>query len=263
MEIDLEKLLRARGKRAELKIEMPSFPKSFEQELVSIYREVTALWSKAVIRQLIEEYKGELQARDSVETVLNSVDYEMVRAMVTFTRRFREWYERGTQMHYRLLMSRLRYATGIDLTDIIPLTSPTDTLEDLLNWNTELIRNINEQTRQRIASAVYSGFTNRTPVNTITREIREATGMSTARARRIASDQTVKLSSALDDQRLKALGMEGYEWMHSGKLHPRVEHKARDGNYYEFGSSVDKTDAPGRAPFCGCKRRMVINHGGQ
>lgn len=262
MAIDLESILKAQGKRAQIKVEMPSFPKWFELELVAIYREVTQIWSKEVVRQLIQEYSQELQLRDSPEVVLNRIESGMVQAMVTFDRKFRDWMNRGVAMHYRTLMARLRYVTNVDLSTIIPLTSPTDTFEDLLRWNTELVRNINEQTRQRIASAVYSGLTNRTPVAIVAREIREATAMSTARARRIASDQTVKLSSALDDQRMKELGMEGYEWMHSGKAHPRPEHKARNGDYFQFGSTVDKTDAPGQAPFCGCKRRMVLNREG-
>lgn len=259
MAIDLETVLRAQGKRAQIKVDMPSFPRWFEMELVSIYREVTQIWSKEVVRQLLEEYQRELQLRDSPEEVLNRLDLIIVQALVTFDRKFRDWLDRGSAMHYRTLMARLRYATNVNLSTVIPLTSPTDTFEDLLRWNTELVRNINEQTRQRIASAVYSGLTNRTPVATVAREIQEATAMSRARARRIASDQTVKLSSALDDQRMKELGVEGYEWMHSGKAHPRPEHKARNGDYFKFGSVVDRTDAPGQAPFCGCKRRMVLN----
>jgi len=71
-------------------------------------------------------------------------------------------------------------------------------------------------------------------------------------------DQATKLSGALDAERGIQIGAPGYDWDHSDKAHPRLEHVARDGKYFAFGSQVDREDPPGFAPFCGCKRRIVL-----
>lgn len=256
---EIERILKERGFTKHVELEMPSFSEAFELRLYKIYAAAIRTVSAAFANDLVSEYRQELRLKDSVETTINSIDDRLVQALITFARNWRGWATDGTRLHYRVLVRRLKYATGVDLSTRMAAGGPQATLDDLLRWNTELIRNISEEMRQKISSAVYSGLTSRTPPEIIAKQISEATGMARARARRIASDQTVKLSSALDDQRMRELGVEGYQWMHSGKLHPRIEHVERNGDFIKFGSKIDKEDPPGHAPFCGCKRRMVIN----
>lgn len=255
----LEKVLRERGVTNRLEIDLPTFSEAFELRLYKIYAEALRSITASVAKDMVAEYRAELQLRDSVDSVLSSVDQKTVQAVLTFMRQWKAWSSDGSRMHYRGIVSKLKYATGVDLSTRMSAGGEPATMDDLLRWNTELIRNISEDMRQKIASAVYSGLTSRTPQDVIAKHITEATGMARARARRIASDQTVKLSAALDNQRLVELGVDGYEWMHSGKLHYRPEHLARNGDYVKFGSKIDKEDPPGHAPFCGCKRRMVLN----
>lgn len=260
MKLDLPALIRASNRRTPLVVDMPTPSYSMERELAKIYLDVLSVWTKNTVSDLIAEYEQGLQVRDSVETVLESVDQRTLQATLTFRKKWKAWADRGVRWHFKTLITKLKYATKLKLDDVIsPSVTDGDTVNDLLEWNVSLIRNITADSRNKIASIVYSGLTSRTPATQVARQIREATGMSTARAKRIASDQTVKLSSALDASRLKDLGCDGYEWMHSGKTHFRPEHKARNKKYIKFGSEIDKTDPPGHAPFCGCKRRMVLN----
>lgn len=259
--IEFEKLLKQQGRKTRVEVDMPSLPRTFEKELAGLYTQAIRTWAAAITESVVEAYGRELALRDDeVETEIQAIDRTMVQIIATFTRSWRDWATRAARNHYRTLARKLRYATNIELTSVMSAPDGTDaTIEDLLKWNVELVRNITEEARQRIASAVYSGLTNRTPVAIVAKEIKEATGISTERAKRIASDQTVKLSSSLDAQRMKDLGVDGYIWAHSRKANPRLEHKDRDGKFIKFGSEIDKTDPPGAAPFCGCKRRMVLN----
>lgn len=255
----LERLLKERGFTKHIELEMPSFSAAFELRLYKIYAAVIRTISAALVKDITAEYRKELKLRDSVETSIGSIDEKLVQALITFARSWRGWADDGARVHYRLLTKKLKYATNVDLSTRLTVEGDRASLDDLLRWNTELIRNISEEMRQRISSTVYSGLTARTPPDVIAKQISEATGMARDRARRIASDQTVKLGSALDAQRIQELGAEGYQWMHSGKLHYRPEHLARNGDFVKFGSRIDREDPPGHAPFCGCKRRLILN----
>jgi uncharacterized protein with gpF-like domain len=57
-------------------------------------------------------------------------------------------------------------------------------------------------------------------------------------------------------ERQAEAGIEKYKWRHSGKLHPRAEHRARDGNVYKLGEPAG--DTPGMAPYCGCRAQAYL-----
>lgn len=259
MAVNLKEYLKRRGfSRKKVEVALPQLPRSFERELTSIYLKAVRSWSEDVVKEMTEAYSQELMRIDSPKTVLETVDEKRLRAIVTFSREWNSWADRSQRYYYRQIVAKLRYATGAELDMMLSTGLQQATLEALLEWNVGLISDIAETAKNRVASIVYSGLTNKTPVREVAKEIREAMGISSARARRIASDQLLKLNSALDAQRLAELGMDGYEWMHSKKAHPRKEHVERDGKYFKFGSQVDRTDPPGQAPFCGCKRKMVL-----
>lgn len=254
----LRQILNERGVTKPISLELPVLSPVVEKELAGIYNQFLQTISASLLEDVVRGYKQSLLVRDNLESVLRGIDKKTVQATLTFSKRWSAWAKAATRMHYKTLIRKLKYSTGVSLATSMGVAGDEATMEDLLTWNTELIRGISEEMRQKIAASVFAGLTARTPVTQIAKEISEATGMARARARRIASDQTVKLNSALDAQRLKDLGCEGYQWMHSRKLHPRLEHKARDGDFIKFGSTIDKTDPPGHAPFCGCKRKMVL-----
>jgi SPP1 gp7 family putative phage head morphogenesis protein len=81
--------------------------------------------------------------------------------------------------------------------------------------------------------------------------------MTRRRALNIASDQTVKLASALNEERRREVGIDTWEWMSSHKVHYRPEHLARDGKRY---SDADPPpDMPGELINCGCTSRAVLS----
>lgn len=210
--------------------------------LVLYEREV----NRAIAHDAVSDLGNEL---DEISTALQRLVVELTPAMRRYVLRTEEWH-RGKWR--RAVLD----AVSVNLTTMMGAEEVRDTLEAFLARNVALIRNINEEARGRIADAVFRGFQRRSSARDIAKDIREATGMARRRAIRVAGDQIVKLASDLDGERIRQAGIDKWKWRHSGKKHPREEHKARDGNIY-----TDKTapeDLPGQLPFCGCTREAVL-----
>jgi SPP1 gp7 family putative phage head morphogenesis protein len=153
-------------------------------------------------------------------------------------------------------VAAIKAGTGVDLATVLTSQPVQETIEAFVNRNVALISNISDQAQARISDSVFRGYQQRTPPREVAKEVREATGMGRARSIRVAADQNVKLSAALDMERQAEAGIEQYKWRHSGKFHPRKEHRARDGKVYKLGEPAG--DTPGQAPFCGCRAQAYL-----
>ncbi len=263
MTIDLPAILRAQGRKRPLTFRVQQTTQAQMRALYRLYTPVMDVWAAGARDRIIPEYARTLatftgDSPADIEAEIASVDGEAVRVTFDFRAFLQEWAAALQLWHINRIGAQLTYATGIDLST--QLGPATGTIEDFLARNTALIRDVSDQTRGRIADIVFRGAQQRTPVRDIAKEIDKAVGLGRRRSLNIASDQTVKLGAALDALRGAELGASGYEWQHSGKLHYRPEHLARDGKYFEFGSTVDRTDPPGYAPFCFPSDQPVAFH---
>ena len=259
--IDLKALLRAQGRKRDLTLRPIFTTKTQERDLQRIYAPIMQVWSDGVRDRILPAYVASLatltgDSPADIEAEIEITEEGAVRAVFDFREFFREWAASLMRWHIDRIGSQLTYATNVDLTT--QLGGASGTIEDALARNVALVRDVSDQARGRIADIVFRGLQQRTPIRDVAKEINEALGLGRARSTRIASDQTVKLSAALDALRGRQLGANGYIWAHSGKVHYRPEHLARDGKFFEFDSSVDRDDPPGFAPFCGCKRRIHL-----
>jgi SPP1 gp7 family putative phage head morphogenesis protein len=134
--------------------------------------------------------------------------------------------------------------------------------------NVQLIKTISEKYLAGIQGAVMrsiqpggNGLADLVPYMQSHKEITQR------HARNIALDQTRKAFNVCNSERMKALGIKKFEWIHSGGgLHPRVDHVKMDGNIYSFddlpvigvmyGSEV--RGIPGQLPSCRCSMAPVI-----
>lgn len=152
-------------------------------------------------------------------------------------------------------------ATGVDLATLLGPADVRETLQAVIARNTALMRDLSSQAQSRVSDAVFRGLTERQPADDVARELREAVGLSRDRARRVASDQMQKLSSALADERQREAGIEQVEWRSSRKKHPRKHHEARNGKLFYLNSrkavdgseTVEAGDWVGQPPYCGCR----------
>lgn len=259
--IDLRAILQAQGRKRPLTLRPIVTTKAQARALARIYAPIMQVWADGVRDRILPTYARSLatftgDSPADLEIEIEAVDGEAVRATFDFRAFFRQWAEALMLWHVDRIGQQLTYATNVDLTT--QLGGAQGTIEDLLARNVSLVRDVSDQARGRIADIVFRGLQARTPIRDVAKELNHALDLGRARSVRIASDQTVKLSSALDALRGRQLGMDGYYWVHSRKVHFRETHKARDGKFFAFGSEVDNDDPPGFAPFCGCGRRLAM-----
>lgn len=254
--IDLRTILQARGRKRPLTLRPIVTTKAQARELARIYAPIMQVWTEGVRDRILPTYARSLatftgDSPADLEVEIEAVDEEAVRATFDFRALFRQWAEQLMLWHVNKIGSQLTYATNVELTT--QLGGAQGTIDDLLARNVSLVRDVSDQARGRIADIVFRGLQARTPIRDVAKEINDALDLGRARSLRIASDQTVKLSAALDRVRQEQLGFTEFVWKHSNKVHYRPEHKERDGKVFSWESDVALTDPPGQAPFCGCK----------
>ncbi len=233
--------------------------KSQADDLAAVYMEVVRHWRDASAR-ILAVYDPPALTTDSPP----EIEAELVRAqvqanalIVALTPRVRRWADLLAGWHSRKWAANVQAATGVSIAAFLAVAPIADDLATALNWNVGLIRNVSDQTRDRIANIVWSGWRARTPRNEIARQMNEAVGLGRDRARRIAIDQTTKLSGDLDRSRMLEAGIDTWIWRHSEKKYPRLAHVARNGNRYTWQNAP--ADIPGELPFCGCKAQAVLD----
>lgn len=200
--------------------------------------------------QLTTDSPSDLQAR------LAAAETEMERLYILLDAAVQDWAVRSEKWQRGKWRGAVLSATGVDLQTLIGPEDVRATLDQIIAWNTSLIRDVSAQARQRIGNAVFSGLNERRPARDVAKEIREAVAMSRRRSVGIASDQLTKLTSALADERRREAGIDRWKWRSSHKRHFRPEHAARDGKVYSDGDAP--TDLPGRLPYCGCRSQAVL-----
>lgn len=240
------------------------------------YLPVIQLWTKHASR-IAAEYERTLSAMTTdapadVQTEIMLAERAFNALVLTLTPSLRNLVVRVERVVRDRWVKQVYSATSVDLASRLSIFDVADTVESYIAWNTDLIADVSDQIKKRIADRVYSGLTQRKPAREVAKEISEAVGMGRERSLRIASDQLSRISASLADQRRIEAGIEVWEWRHSGKLHPRKEHQERDGLLYSdvptnvgkhVGGRVvnappERGDRPGQPPFCGCRAQSVL-----
>jgi hypothetical protein len=244
----------------------------------AVYAPVIEAWQRASER-IVAEYARSISeiTTDSpidLESIIGETDTETRRLVLMLTPRLRDWAWRVESFVRRRFRGAILSAVGIDLATILGPETARQTVETFIARNVALVKSVSDQARSRISDTVFRGLTARSPVADVAREIADAIGMGRRRARGMASDQLSKLSAALASGRRREAGLDTYEYKHSGKLHPRPEHKARDGNLYSenpdrvgtnvngktvrAASDIPPDDRASIPPWCGCRELSVL-----
>lgn len=249
-------------------------PASKASDLFAIYQPVIAAWQEA-LPAIEAEYARTLSAMTTdapadLAVQISQPEAQAATVLLTVRARLARWAAIIEAWHRSRWRANVLTATRVDLATLIGPSDARETLETVIERNVGLIRSVSDETRRRVSDAVYRGLQNRTPARELARELREAVAMERRRALRIAADQTVKVTAALNEERRRQAGVMAWEWVHSGKKHPREDHRARNGLLYsddpadagtEYeGKTVRKPpeDKPGQLPYCGCTSRAVL-----
>ncbi len=149
-------------------------------------------------------------------------------------------------------------------TDI--MTGPLrDVMKATVSENVSLIRSIPKQYMTQVEGAVMRSISQGNGLQDLIPFLEKQGEITKRRAKNIALDQTRKAYNGINKGRMEALGVEEYEWLHSGGgQHPREEHIAMSGNIYRLDdppvidSKTGERGIPGQAINCKCRMRPVI-----
>lgn len=276
MPFNLPAMAKRQGLRRSVTIRDIRPPAMFATDLYQVaYADIVTIWTEEA-KLIAAEYARSLSelTTDSPIDLENTIANAERRASSVYfllrpgLERFALRVERWQRQKW---VSAILSASKVDISTMIGPADVRATLETTIARNVGLVRNVSDEARQKMSQAVFDGLRNRTPADEVGRRLREVADMTRRRARNIAADQSSKLAGALADERRRDAGISEWMWLHSGKLHPRAEHKARDGKVYSddpatVGQRVEgkvigvpPEDRPGQLPFCGCRSRGVIN----
>lgn len=272
MKYNLSQLLRARTKRRQFTFGTPDPLARDRDALLRIYLRVIRHWEGARGR-LVEAYGRELDnvlTRDSVDDLQAAIDSEaswFSRIFLSLEVAIAEWSEALEVWHRSKWRASILSASGVDLDTMLYAGDVEQTLESVIRQNVALIKDVNQQQIDRMTGIVFRGLNERLPARDVAKQLAEVTGFGRKRVLRIASDQLQKAATALDTERMLESGLDTFIWRHSGKLHPRLDHKARNGKRYnlrtrkEVGGDevIEPDDMPGMKPFCGCKKQAYFS----
>jgi SPP1 gp7 family putative phage head morphogenesis protein len=270
MRYDLAGMAKRKGETRKTVVLRPIFPtKALSDDLARVYIKVLRLWRDEASNRLLPAYTRELKrltadalpvkddAQD-IEAQILAAEARAAAIVAVLAIEIEAWERRLTDWHEGQFAAHVMSATGIDVSALLSTDEIRDTLRAVLAENIGLIRSVSDHARERIEGIIWRAYLARTPRRKVARQITHAVELGRDRALRIAVDQTTKLAGKLDELRQTEAGIESFEWRHSGKVHYRPEHKARDGLIYKWSSPIARSDPPGFAPFCGCKALPVL-----
>lgn len=230
-------------------------------DLALLYGKVIVAWSEGQAR-IVAEYEralAKMTADSGAGDAIDEIAALIERLVIMLTPDLRRWALQVEAVQRGKWVRGVLSATDVDLNTVLTAGDVADTIDATIEWNVSLIRDVSDDMRRRIANTIFTGFQQRKSAADIGKEIAETVGMARSRARRIASDQTVKLGSRLNQARQEQAGITSFKWRHSGKLHPRSWHLARNNRIYPWrDSGIPADDMPGVPPFCGCTAQGVV-----
>jgi SPP1 gp7 family putative phage head morphogenesis protein len=131
--------------------------------------------------------------------------------------------------------------------------------------NVALIKSIPSQYMLDVQGAVMRSITTGNGLKDLIPHLDKYADETKNRAKNIALDQTRKVYNNMNRDRMKALGVKRYEWIHSGgSVTPRPLHQSYNGRIFSFDDppvideKTGEKGIPGQAINCRCTMRPVI-----
>lgn len=275
MAIDLPKIVKAkRLRRRAILLATFDLPSGMADDLFRLYNRVPRAWAILANEQIVPAYKAALtlavrKLHDSAASLtvddvpglgraIDDADEKLSRLILRLTPELRDWTVRAEAYHRRKFVGAAKTAANVDLSTILTIDDQATTLRAVLEANVSLIRSVSDDIRKATAESVFRAFTGRRPIRELAKELNEATGLGRRRSLIIARDQTTKLAATLDRNRQEEIGITDFVWRHSGKVHYRPHHLARDGKVFPWKGNNLGGDLPGVAINCGCKAQAFI-----
>lgn len=263
MTFSLRRLAREAGHRRNIVLRPIEVTHALKKDLYRLTVIPVRAWEREVAGRILPAYERAVSLltrddeSDDMAQILSVSEAIVAGALVRVTAEVERWFGEAVAWHEARWAAAVKAGTGIDVFPYIDRVQSRAGLRAFLKRITSLIRDIDAQARKDIEEIVWRGLTDQTPRPEMGKAIAERLGVARRRANMIAIDQAQKLSGEITRIRMLEAGLRKYRWRHSGKVHFRPEHKARDGKVYQIGQPVN--DLPGLKPYCGCIQLPIID----
>lgn len=145
--------------------------------------------------------------------------------------------------------------------------STAEQLPEKIRWMTELITKMSATSTKKVQQELARALDQGQSYSQLRATLMGLENMDTARAERVARDQSCKLNQFIQQENARSLGIQEGIWIHvPGMFMSRETHKAMDGKKFNLrqGMFDDSEEAggryvmPGELPFCRCVYQAVI-----
>lgn len=245
----------------------------YTRALTSIVKQMT----EQTNRELLRFFKGE--AAKTYFAMDASVSSEAKKVTNQLTKKFEQLFNSKAEGLAKAMVAQTEKAStsslhgslkelsgGLSLkTDVV--TGPMkDIMTAAVAENVSLIKSIASEYLNGVQGAVMRSITNGNGLQDLVPYLEKHQGITIRRARMIAMDQTRKTYSALNEERSKKVGLDEYEWIHTGgSVHPREDHVAMSGQIFSYTDPARMARnkdglpiTPGSEINCRCRARPVI-----
>lgn len=259
----------------------------YQNELQNLVRQmaretrsqVVKLFKSPTSKDFFEQQKEAAKPIDTMDDSLGS----QARIIMNFlTDKFTQLFTKKAKgLAERMIEGTLQYSKtslhnslkqlsgGLSLkTGVVP-EGMEDVAKATLEENVSLIKSIPQQYFKDITGSVMRSITTGQGLKDLVPELSKYDGQTERRAKNLALDQTRKAYNSINKQRLQAVGVKQFEWIHSyGGQHPRESHIKMDGHVFNFETLYQEQEAmgipkadqgiPGQAINCKCTMVPVI-----
>lgn len=170
-----------------------------------------------------------------------------------------------TNSEVTLRSSLKELSGGLTLNTDFLTAELNDILTATIAENVGLIKSIGSQYLEGVQGAVMRSITTGNGLQDLVPYLEKQKGITLRRARNIAFDQTHKLYANLNRARMQKLGVEEYEWLHTGgSQQPRKLHQSYTGKIFRMDDPpiIDQRTGerghPGTAINCRCRMIPII-----
>lgn len=208
---------------------------------------------------IIRSYNARLTA-DADESTFEALRRLVSTLTSSVNRMLRSMVELQVSQHTEKFTENARKAFGVSLKGIIRGDDLEDYIEAAGLRYAGLCKGMSDDLVRKIQMLTMNALINSKPTRVLTREIKQATGVSRSRARLIARDQTAKINSELNKVRHKQAGIDEYVWRTAQDERVRERHKRLEGKKYSYEERTGAEEGlpPGQPIQCRCIAQGVV-----
>lgn len=186
----------------------------------------------------------------------------------------RRMVDQADKMSQRQISNSIKKMTGgVTLKGDILSSDLKETMKASISANADLIVSIESQYIDKVKDAVYRSIASGNGMADLKPFFEKQFGMTERKAKNIALDQTRKAYSSLNADRMRKVGMNKFEWVHSGGGHkPRELHitdwpAGLNGGIFDVNDppvideKTGERGLPGHAINCKCVMRPLLEFG--